>query len=63
MAKRKNGGETEADTKKLKQVLKAASSGAGARPKKKDAGIKRQDGKKSEHNNLNPSRNEMSLNP
>lgn len=41
MAKRKNCGKTEADTKKLKQVLKAEqSSGAKARPKKKDAGIK-----------------------
>ncbi|XP_061592696.1 DNA repair protein complementing XP-C cells [Cololabis saira] len=38
MAKRKNCGQTEADTKKQKQVLKTEKSGAKARPKRKDAG-------------------------
>ncbi|KAL7399454.1 hypothetical protein ABVT39_024489 [Epinephelus coioides] len=38
MAKRRESAETEADTKKLKQVLKAKSNGAKARAKKKDAG-------------------------
>ncbi|XP_059189984.1 DNA repair protein complementing XP-C cells [Centropristis striata] len=39
MAKRReSAAETEADTKKLKQVLKPKSSGAKARAKKKDAG-------------------------
>ncbi|XP_044068320.1 DNA repair protein complementing XP-C cells [Siniperca chuatsi] len=37
MAKRRECGLTETDTKKLKQVLKAKSSGAKARTRKKDA--------------------------
>ena len=41
MAKRRECAETEeADTKKLKQVLKARGSGAKPRAKKKDAGMK-----------------------
>ncbi|XP_069549980.1 DNA repair protein complementing XP-C cells isoform X1 [Brachyistius frenatus] len=38
MAKRREGAETEADTKRPKQVLKAKSSAAKARGKKKNAG-------------------------
>lgn len=42
MAKRRECAVSEADgvTKKLKQVLKEKSSGAKARAKKKDAGMK-----------------------
>lgn len=44
MAKRRECAETEADTKKAKQVLKAKSSGARATArKKKDAGMKSHD--------------------
>lgn len=40
MAKRRESAVTQADTKKLKQVLKAKSSGPKARAKKKDHGMK-----------------------
>lgn len=45
MAKRRECAETEADTKKAKQVLKAKSSGARATTarKKKDTGMKSHD--------------------
>lgn len=40
MAKRRECAVTEADTKKLKQVLKTKSNGAKGRAKAKDAGMK-----------------------
>lgn len=40
MAKRRQCAVTEADTKKLKQVLKTKSNGAKERAKETDAGMK-----------------------